>query len=88
MSGPVHTYLGKVLLALDMAACSLIWRDSGITISSMCGLALMQPTPPVWAKTLGWVLNHIEKDHTSLAITDDIERAQVALQVLTRKAAP
>ena len=82
-TAPVHTYLGKVLLAIDMALCAVIWRDPDITISSMCGLYLKQPKPPLWARCLGWVLNHIEKDHTTLAIADDIWRAQQALAILT-----
>lgn len=80
-----HTYVGKILLAVDMFACTLIWRDSSITISSMTGLALRGLSPPRWARVLGWILNHIEANHTTLAIADDITRANAALAILWGK---
>lgn len=78
----MSSYAVKSLIAVDMFACSLIWNDSGITISSMTGLALKKPTPPLWARWLGWVLNHIEEGHTTKAIQSDIARAKAALVIL------
>ena len=83
-----HTYAFKVLLFFDMFLCALIWRDTGITISSMTGLALLRANPPRWARVLGWVLNTIEADHTTLAIAHDIERSQSALFILRGQIKP
>lgn len=83
-----HTYVGKALIAVDVFACTLIWGDTSITISSMTGLALMLPAPPRWAVVLGWALNHIEANHTTMAIADDIERLSAALAILQRKVSP
>jgi hypothetical protein len=77
-----QTYPGKILVAVDMFVCSVIWRDSGITISSMTGLALRRPSPPRWAKVLGFILNHIQENHTGLSIEGDIARAKAALVTL------
>lgn len=76
-------YIFKMLIAVDMFFASVIWRDSGITISSMTGLALHAKTPPLWAVVLGrWILNKIQPNHCELAITHDIVRARNALSVL------
>ena len=77
-----NSYAFKLLIAIDMFVCAVIWRDSGITISSMTGLNLRRPTPSLWAKGLGWVLNHIQSGHCELAITHDISRAKAALVIL------
>jgi len=77
------TYVFKVLLFLDMFVCALIWRDSGITISSMTGLAMRRPNPPWWAQALYWALDHLEKQHCEQAIANDILRARAALLILT-----
>ena len=82
---PVHTFLGKVLLAFDMFVCAVIWRDSGITISSMVGLAMRKGDPVWWARVLNWLLNAVEKGHCEMAIADDILRAQAAIAILTEK---
>jgi hypothetical protein len=87
-SRPVHTYYGKVLFALDVLLCTLIWRDSGVSISSMCELQLEGPQPARWAVVLGWILNHIEANHTKLAVIDDIARAQNAIAILLRQVKP
>lgn len=71
-----------VLRALDVFWACLIWRDYDITISSYTGLALRKPTPPWWARTLGWILDHIQPNHCELAIAADIERAKAALTIL------
>jgi hypothetical protein len=78
-----HGYVFKVLLYIDMFVAALIWRDSGVTISSYAGLALRQPTPPIWALILGrGILNKIQANHCELAIEHDIERAKEALVIL------
>lgn len=83
-----QTYAFKVLLFFDMLVCALIWRDTGITVSSMTGLALKQPSPPRWARWLGWALNKIEPGHTAMAIVNDISRAQSALFILRGQIRP
>ena len=76
-------YVFKVLLYFDTFIAALIWRDSGVTISSYTGLALRRPTPPIWAIVLGrWVLNRLEANHCELAIAHDRQRAQEALEIL------
>ena len=76
-------YAFKVLLYLDTFIAALIWRDSGVTISSYTGLALRRPTPPIWAIVLGrWVLNQLQANHCELAIEHDIIRAREALVIL------
>jgi hypothetical protein len=78
-----NTYMFKVLISIDIMVASLIWRNSDITISSYCGLALRRQTPPIWAIALGrWVLNNLQKNHCELAITHDIGRATAALVML------
>ena len=77
-----NTWVFKVLIGLDMLGSAIIWRDADVTISSLTGLELRKPNPRTWAKVLGWVLNHLQKDHTNLAIKNDILRAQVALTLL------
>ena len=75
-------YVFKVLIAIDVLIADLIWRDSDITISSFTGLALRKTSPPLWAKILGWTLNHIQTNHCELAITNDALRAKAALAIL------
>ncbi len=68
--------------AVDVMFATAIWREYDITISSQCGLQLRKPDPAWWAQWLGWVLNHIQKNHCELAIKDDIQRADAALSIL------
>jgi hypothetical protein len=76
-------YVFKVLIALDMFVASLIWRDSGVTISALTGIALRQKTPPMWAFVLGLcILNKIQANHCETAIAHDRARAQEALEIL------
>jgi len=78
-------YVFKVLIAVDIFVCSIVWRDADITISSMTGLELRKPNPKKWAVVLGWVLNHIQKNHCEMAIESDIDRAYSALLILQAK---
>lgn len=71
-----------ILRSLDVFWACVIWRDYDITISSYTGLELRKPKPQLWARVLGWVLNHIQKDHCEGAIAADIERARDALTIL------
>ena len=82
---PATAWGAKVLLFLDMFVCAIIWRDSGITISSMTGLAFARPAPPLWAVWLHAVLNGISKDHCELAFENDAARSRAALEILTGK---
>lgn len=78
-----QTYPYKILHAIDVFACTLIWRDSNVTISAMTGLAMRKPNPPRWAKVLNAFLELIQKGHCAMAIQSDIERAQEAIRILT-----
>lgn len=75
-------YLFKFLIALDIFVCTLVWRDPDITISSMTGLELRKPKPRLWARILGWILNHVQAGHCERAVKHDILRAQMALAIL------
>ena len=84
MLSPMNNgYVFKVLIALDMFVASIIWRDSGVTISSLAGLELRKPTPAIWAIVLGRnILNKIQANHCEMAIAHDRARAQEALEIL------
>ena len=78
----MNGYGFKVLLYIDMFIAALIWRDSGVTISSFTGLALRRQSPPLWARVLGGILNTLETNHCESAIAHDRERAKAALTIL------
>lgn len=71
-----------ILRALDVFWACVIWRDYDITISSYTGLELLKPNPRLWARALGWVLDHVQANHCALAIAADIERCTDALTIL------
>lgn len=75
-------YIFKASLYLDLFIGGLVFREADITISSMTGMELRKPAPRRWARTLGWVLNHIQKNHCELAIEHDRARAQATLDFL------
>ena len=77
-----NTYVFKLLLYVDIFFSGVFFRDTGITISARTGLELRKPSPARWAVVLGWCLNHLQRDHTSLAIVHDRERAHAALEML------
>lgn len=77
-----QTYLFKCLLFVDLFAAALIFRDADVTISSMTGLELKKAKPALWARVLGGVLNKIQPGHCTMAITDDIARAEAAVKLL------
>jgi hypothetical protein len=85
VTGHGKTYGGKLLLFFDMFWCAIIWRDTGITISSMVGLEIRRPNPGWWARGLHATLNWIETDHCELAIKNDLLRAQAAQLILEGK---
>jgi hypothetical protein len=77
------SYVLKILLYLDQLGEALLWRDSGLTISARCGLALRHPNEHngFW-RWLGGVLNRMERGHCEGAITNDAARAREALRIL------
>ncbi len=79
MSG---SYIFKALIAIDMLASVLIFRDPDVTISALTGIELRKPNPKRWARILGWILNHLNANHTTNAIAHDIARANAALALL------
>jgi hypothetical protein len=77
------SYVLKVLLYLDQLGEALLWRDSGLTISARCGLALRHPNAHNGAwRWLGGVLNWMERGHCEGAIANDGKRAREALRIL------
>ena len=77
-----NTYTMVLARAVDIFACTLIWRDYDVTISSMCGLQLRTKTPALWARVLGGILNHLQANHCELAILADLQRAKATLTML------
>ena len=75
-------YAMVVARTIDIAFAGFIWREPGVTISSLCGLEMRKPRPRLWARVLNAMLNAIEKNHCELAIICDRERAQAALALL------
>lgn len=82
MSYYSNSYAMVLARSLDILACSWIWRDYDITISSMTGLELRKSAPARWAKILGWCLNHLQANHCEQAIVADIARCTEALKIL------
>jgi hypothetical protein len=80
-----NVYFLVLLRAVDILACSWIWRDYDITISSMCGLQLRTAKPAWWAKILGNTLNWLQAGHCESAIIADTDRCQQALSILQGK---
>jgi len=77
-----QTWVFKVILAVDIFLCAVLFRDFDVTISSMTGLEIRKSKPALWAKCLGTILNTIQKNHTEMAIASDRQRAQEALRLL------
>lgn len=77
-----NTYFLVLLRAIDILACSWIWRDYDITISSMCGLELRKAQPAWWARWLGGLLNKLQAGHCESAIIADTDRCREALSIL------
>ena len=80
-------YVPKILLALDIFVCALVFRDGDVTISAETGLAMQRAKPPLWAKLLNGFLDKIRKGHCATAILNDIARAEAAIQYLKTKQA-
>ena len=77
-----NAYTMVLARAIDILACTLIWRDYDVTISSMCGLQLRTATPARWARLLGGLLNKLQTNHCELAILADLGRAKATLTML------
>ena len=77
-----NAYTMVLARAVDIFACTLIWRDYDVTISSMCGLQLRTAKPALWARLLGGMLNKLQTNHCELAIIADLTRAKTTLTML------
>jgi len=75
-------YAFLLVRAVDVLACTWVWRQVDITISSMAGLELRKANPKRWARILGGALNRLQAGHCEMAIAGDIERCTDALTVL------
>jgi hypothetical protein len=78
-----NAYTTLIARALDIFLGTSIWRDYGVTISSMCGLQLRTAKPAWWAVLIG--RNFLERfwpGHCEGAIAADILRAHQALKLL------
>jgi hypothetical protein len=76
------SWLFKLLIYIDIFWCSVIFGNADVTISSMTGLRMRKPNPPMWARALNAGLNRIQPRHCDLAIEADTIRAIEALQLL------
>lgn len=76
------TYVGKVLLALDLFVNVLWDRDFNLSISSTCGLYWRRGNPPAFWYVLHRLLNALQKEHCELAMLSDLTRAQQAIKLL------
>lgn len=85
-TGSTGTYSNKYTMvlarAIDILACTIIWRDYDVTISSMAGLELRKASPRLWARVLGGLLNRLQTNHCEMAIAADTLRAFSALNIL------
>lgn len=77
-----QTWVYKAIRAVDIFGAAVVFRDTDVTISSECGLALRRPAPPRWARWLGAFLNWVQPGHCEIAIAADIQRAKDALALL------
>lgn len=78
-----NAYYAVLLRGIDILACTWIWRDYDITISSMTGLELRKPAPAHWAILLGReFLNRLQTNHCERAIAADKLRCEQALEIL------
>lgn len=78
-----NAYTTLIFRALDIFVGTLVWRDYGVTISSMCGLQLRTAKPAWWARLIG--RNFLERfwpGHCEGAIAADTLRAKQALTLL------
>jgi len=75
-----NTWAFKILLAVDVFLCSIIWRDPNVTISAMVGLERRKSAPKWWVRLVPLTRAHCED-----AIAGDIERAYAALRILSPK---
>ena len=75
-------YFVTILRAFDIFMAALIWRDYGVTISSMTGLELRKAQPAKWAVILGGFLNWIRPGHCEAAIVADRLRDREGLIIL------
>lgn len=73
----------KVLLFIDLFCCALLFRDPDVTLSAEVGLTMQRTNPPLWARSINAFLSLLQKNHCTLAIQDDIERAYTAIKYLT-----
>lgn len=80
-----RSILYRILLDLDIFICAIALGSTDMTISSRCGLAIRNGTP---LRHLGRMLNRISKNHCELAIMDDIQRAESAIEVLNGQVRP
>jgi hypothetical protein len=83
-----NSYGLVIARSVDILACSWIWRDYDITISSMAGLELRKPAPARWARVLGGILSKLQTNHCELAIVADLARVVAAEAILTGKVKP
>lgn len=77
-----NAYFLVIFRGIDILACTWIWRDYDITISSMTGLELRKPAPAWWARWLGRFLNTLQANHCELAIAADKLRIKQAQEIL------
>jgi hypothetical protein len=75
-------YWYKCLLALDLFAGAVLFRDYNVTISAQTGLRMRLAKPPLWARVLSSALDRVQAGHCEKAIHADIARAKGTIAYL------
>lgn len=79
-----RTWTHIFAVSVDILFFSICRGVYDCTISSWCGLEIRKGSAGnKFGRGLGWVLNHIQKDHCELAIAADQARAAACLNYLT-----
>jgi hypothetical protein len=77
-----NTYSHTLAIAVDIFTASTFWNTEGITVSSLCGLALRRGETRTFLARLGYLLNKIQINHCELAIASDLSRSAQASALL------
>lgn len=83
IKAPPKSARNLIAVAIDMLIATIIWKTSNITISSHSAIAALNGKK--WGLYMCKFLNWIEPNHCANAITSDIEKAQEAINILTKK---
>lgn len=78
-----QTYSYTLAIGVDILTASIFWKTQGVTVSSLCGLALRRGETRTFLARLGKILNKINANHCENAIASDLARQATAVALLT-----